>query len=78
MHGSRLVLPFTKKALFDTSGYASFSVIETQTPGVPLSFTFTYFDGRSIVNARLFNTIVPNTPSASINSISTVIPYDFG
>lgn len=78
LHGSRLVLPFTQSVEFDTNGYAEISVIETATPGVPLNFTFTFSDGRSTQTAKLFNQIVPNTPTIGINELSTVIPYNFG
>lgn len=78
LHGSRLVLPFSQSAAFDNTGYVELSVIETATPGIPLNFAFTYYDGRSLTTAKLFNVIVPNTPTLSIDSLSTVIPYSFG
>lgn len=78
MHGSRFVLPFTKTASFDSSGYVSISVIETTTPGIPLSFGFTYYDGNSIAFAKLFNAIVPNTPTCSINNLSSLQKVNFG
>ncbi len=78
LNGSRMVLPFSKEAEFDSDGYAELSIIETTTPGIALEFNLSYYDGRSVSVIRLFNAIVPNQPTASINTLSTVVPYNFG
>lgn len=78
LHGSKFIVPFSQSVDFDSNGYAQISVIETQTPGIELTFSFSYYNGRSIVNELLFNAIVPNTSTLGINSITTVNPFNFG
>lgn len=77
-HGSRMVLPFTKTAIFDNTGYCQMSVIETTTPGIKLNFSLTYYDGTSITTVKLFNAIIPNQANSSIANIAQVFPVNFG
>lgn len=77
-HSSHFVLPFTKSASFDITGYVQIPVIETATPGVPLNFSITYYDGLSIANVKLFNAIIPLQPTISLDSLTSVQPYNFG
>ena len=78
-HGTNFVEPFTKAFSFSaTDGSLSASVIETATPGVPLKFSLTYWDGQSVKNSFLYNAIVPNQASIALSNLSTAYPYDFG
>lgn len=77
-HGTHFVEPFTKVFNFDNAGFLQASVIETATPGVPLNFSLTYWEGLSLKTTKLFNAIVPNQPQININNLSTTYPYDFG
>lgn len=78
VHTSHLVMPFTKSAQFDNTGYVSIPVIETQTPGVALNFSFTFYNGLSLQTQQLFNAIVPNQPTIQIDSLASSIPFSFG
>jgi hypothetical protein len=78
LHGSKFIMPFSKEVFFNLDGYVEISLIETETPGIPLSFVFKYHDGFSVVNTRLFNAIVPNEATRGLNSLTTVVPYNFG
>lgn len=79
MHGTNFVQPFTKAFNFSpTTGALTCAIIETATPGQPLSFSVTYWDGQSIRTTRLFNAIVPNQASVALNNLTSIVPYDFG
>lgn len=78
-HGTNFVEPFTKAFSFSpTTGALSCSIIETETPGVKLKFSITYWDGESLKTSTLFSAIVPNQASISLSNLSSVFPYDFG
>ena len=78
-HGNNFIEPFTQTFLFNTStGALTASVIETTTPGVPLKFSLTYWDGQSVKTSFLFNAIVPNIAQVNLSNLSSVVPYDFG
>lgn len=78
-HGTNFIEPFTQSFSFSVvDGSLSASVIETATPGVPLNFSVTYWDGNSVRTSKLFNAITPNQPSISLSNLSSVYPYDFG
>lgn len=76
-YGQTLILPFTKTATF-VNGSVQISVIETQTPGVLLEFSISYYDGISRASVKLFNAIVPNVSSAPLSSITRPRNIDFG
>lgn len=78
LHGSKFIMPFTKSVAFNSSGYAEISIIETETPGIPLQFSISFKDGYSKSDVRFINAIVPNTATAGINSLTIVEPYSFG
>lgn len=78
MHGSKLVRPFTKSANFDADGLAQLSVIETQSIEQPLEFLVTYFEGEYKKQVRFIPAVVPNSPAANLNSVSTVSSLDMG
>lgn len=78
LHGSKLILPFSKEVFFNSDGYVQILLIETQTPGIEIGFAFKYYDGFSATNVRLFNAIVPNVATRGINSLTTVVPFNFG
>jgi hypothetical protein len=78
-HGTNFIEPFTKTFNFSAStGALTCSIIETATPGVPLNFSITYYDGNSLRSSKLFNAIVPNQASISLSNLSSIYPYDFG
>ena len=77
-HGNHFVEPFTQAFSFNASGVCTASIIETATPGVPLKFSITYWDGLSVKTSFLFNAIVPNQASINLANLSTVTPQDFG
>lgn len=78
MHSTHVVLPFTQRANFDNTGYVSLPIIETATPGVPLNFSLTFYNGLSLVTQELFSAIVPNQPTIQVDSLSSAVPYNFG
>lgn len=78
-HGNNFIEPFTRAFSFDTgTGALTASIIETTTPGVPLQFSLTYWDGQSIRTSFLFNAQVPNQSQIALANLSSVVPYDFG
>jgi len=78
MHSNRLIVPFCKTATFDSSGFVSLAVIETETPGYPLQFGISFYEGNSRKEVKFRPAIVPNTASSSLNAITVVDTIDFG
>jgi hypothetical protein len=77
-HSNTFIEPFTKSFNFDNTGKLTATLMETQTPGVQLTFSLIYWDGLSMKTTRLFNAVVPNQPSINLSNLSSPIPYDFG
>jgi hypothetical protein len=78
-HGTHFIEPFTSTFNFSTvNGTLTASVIETTTPGVPLKFSLSYWDGQSVKTTFLFNAIVPNQAQVNLSNLSTPVQYDFG
>jgi hypothetical protein len=78
MHGNNFIQPFAKSAVFNASGVAQLSIIETTTPTEYLGFYVSYYEGNSVKSVKLFNALVPNSPSADLSSVTSVRDADFG
>lgn len=78
LHSNRLILPFCKTANFDSTGFVSLAVIETATPGYPLQFGISYYEGLSRKEIKFRPAIVPNSASSSLNAITVIDTIDFG
>lgn len=77
-HGNKFIFPFTKTVDFDIDGIATMSLIETETPGVKLSFAISYFDGNSRKMTKLFSAMVPNTAAAALDTVTVPRYVDYG
>lgn len=78
MHGSKLIRPFTKTAAFNSSGVATISIIETETIAEYLEFFITYYEANALRRIRFNNAYVPNTPTRTLNQVTTVTTVDWG
>lgn len=77
-HGTKLIMPFTKTANFNSAGLVQLSVIETATPGMKLQVSISFYEGLSRKVVKLYNSIIPNTATLSINNLTTTQAMDFG
>lgn len=55
----------------NSSGDFSLSVIETETVGQRITFTFEYFDGNSNRRSKKYSVVVPNSASAALSDLVT-------
>lgn len=78
IHGVEVILPFDKTKVFDGSGNASITIIETETVGEKLEFFIVYSDGRSKKVIWFEPSVVPNTTPIELTQITSVIDQDFG
>ena len=77
MHGSTLIRHFTKTAVFDSSGLATLSLIETETVAEYLKFWVTYYENNTLRQVRFNNAYVPNAPTRTLDQITVVNPVDW-
>jgi hypothetical protein len=77
-YGNKFIEPFTKSAQFNSSGYASLTVIETTTPGKELQYWITYYENKSLKTVKFLNAILPNQASISLSQLTTIKTQDFG
>lgn len=77
MHGSKLILPFTKKVVFDSDGHAAISIIETETVAEFLEFFILYYENNTLRTIRFVEAQVPNAPSRTLDQISRVLTVDW-
>lgn len=74
MHGSKLIRHFTKSAVFNSSGLATLSLIETETIAEYLKFWVTYYENNALRSVRFNNAYVPNAPTRTLDQVTSVNP----